>query len=72
MVRSRAALPATPVVAVTAPYAAIETMTYIATLPLPTGSSEPRPKTTYMNAGSPTTKNICTRSRTWRRRSRAA
>ena len=51
------------VVAVTAPYAAIEIMMYIPTLPLPTASSEPSPKTRYMKVGSPTTKNMPIRSR---------
>ena len=73
IVCSIAAVPATVVVAVTAAYVAIEVMTYIATLPLPTRVVGRRaPKTTYMNDGSATMKNIPTRSRSWRLRSRAA
>src|SRR5690625_7160955 len=53
-IRSTAAIPPTPTVAVTAPKAAIEIIVYMAAFPLPTGASDQAiaaPKTMYMKAG---------------------
>lgn len=72
--RSSAAPPLIAVVAVTAPYTAIETMTAAPTLPRSRGSSVydwAEPNTRYMMSGSPTMKKMLVTSRRVRRRSRA-
>ena len=51
--RSTAAMPPMPVVTVTAPYAAIEIMMYIATLPLPADSSDRMIMSRYKNHREP-------------------